>query len=96
MDSSFFSDKFFLDNGMPQGRVISPTLFNIVVNDLIDLNLKCLLSQLTDDTSIHKSNTKTQDILFTDRNITDNTKINFNGDYLDLEKFIKFLDILFD
>jgi len=39
--------------------------------------------------------TKIQVTLFTHRKIPDNTKINFNGEYLALEKVIKFLGMLF-
>jgi len=53
-----FSDKFFLENGIPQGSVISPTLFLIMVNDLESLHLKSIPSQFADDTSIHKSGRK--------------------------------------
>lgn len=50
-----FSDIFVLENGTPQGSCISPTLFNIMVNDMSDCLKNCEMSQLADDGAIWKS-----------------------------------------
>lgn len=41
-----------VSNGTPQGSVISPTLFNVMVNDLHTVLSRCALSQFADDSSI--------------------------------------------
>ena len=44
------SDNYTLDNGTPQGSIISPTLFNIMVNDLFDdVPKEVNTSQFADD-----------------------------------------------
>ncbi|OOZ40505.1 reverse transcriptase domain-containing protein [Solemya elarraichensis gill symbiont] len=50
------SHTYDIQNGTPQGSVISPTLFNVMVNDLPQVVSKCTCSQFADDTSIRKSN----------------------------------------
>ncbi|VDI72395.1 Hypothetical predicted protein [Mytilus galloprovincialis] len=47
-----YSEIFIIQNGTPQGSCISPTLFNIMVNDISN-NLKyCAMSQFADDSAI--------------------------------------------
>jgi len=54
------SNIFSFSNGTPQGSVISPTLFNIMVSDLPQAISKCSISQFADDTSIKKSSRNLQ------------------------------------
>jgi hypothetical protein len=51
------SDKFEQQNGIPQGAVISPTIFTIMVNDLGEecTDLKNHLSQFADDSAIWRT-----------------------------------------
>ena len=51
-----FSTLKEIDNGTPQGSVISPTLFNIAVNDLSKIVSGVSFSQYADDIAIWKSN----------------------------------------
>ena len=60
-----------INNGIPQGSVISPTLFNIAVNDLDKALSGVSLSQYADDIAIWKSNRNVKYI---------NTKIQQNLD----------------
>lgn len=47
------SDIFYIQNGVPQGSVISPTLFNIMIDDLCNqIHDKGQLSQFADDSAI--------------------------------------------
>ena len=47
------SDPMALDNGTPQGSIISPTLFNIMINDLFDhVNSPTQTSKFADDGAI--------------------------------------------
>ncbi len=43
------SDTLYLDNGTPQGSIISPTLFNIMINDLFEDDEVCRTSKFADD-----------------------------------------------
>ncbi|VDI82655.1 Hypothetical predicted protein [Mytilus galloprovincialis] len=46
------SDTLTIQNGTPQGSCISPTLFNIMVNDLPSCINNCSISQFADDSAI--------------------------------------------
>jgi ribonuclease HI/exonuclease III len=46
----------YVENGTPQGSVISPTIFNIAVSDLPTVLSKTKISQFADDIAIWKSN----------------------------------------
>ena len=47
-----YSEIHVVQNGTPQGSCISPTLFNIMVNDLSDCIKSCAISQFADDGAI--------------------------------------------
>ena len=49
------SDTYIVQNGTPPGSCISPTLFNIMVNDLPSCIKNCEMSQFADDGAIWKS-----------------------------------------
>ena len=49
------SDIYIVQNGTPQGSCISPTLFNIMVNDLSSCIQICQMLQFADDGAIWKS-----------------------------------------
>ena len=60
------SDEYSLENGTPQGSVLSPTLFNIMINDLGNTAIKTEidLSQFADDSGIWKNgNPKSQKLI---------------------------------
>ena len=51
------SQKHFLDMGVPQGSVIAPTLFSIMLHDISTLELKgAILSQFADDIALWETN----------------------------------------
>ena len=54
-----FSNLCNIKNGISQGSVISPTLFNIAVNDLAEVTYGINISQYADDIAIWKSNRNT-------------------------------------
>jgi len=47
-----YSQIYVIQNGTPQGSCISPTLFNIMVNDLSESIKYCAISQFADDGAI--------------------------------------------
>lgn len=57
------SQKYTLQNGTPQGSVISPTIFNIMINDLNKDIIKNKLSLYADDIAIWKTGTNLNYIL---------------------------------
>ena len=54
------SDEFVLENGTPQGSVISPILFLIAINDLSPKGVK--ISMFADDTAIWKTGSSVNDV----------------------------------
>lgn len=46
------TDEFQMENGMPQGSVLSPTLFNLYVHD-IPKSKNLTITQFADDTTVH-------------------------------------------
>lgn len=46
------SESRFLDKGMPQGSVLSPLLFNVMLHDLINGGNVCDTSLFADDTTV--------------------------------------------
>ena len=51
------SQEHFLDMGVPQGSVIAPTLFNIMLHDISTLQLDgAILSQFADDIALWETN----------------------------------------
>lgn len=51
------SQEHFLDMGVPQGSVIAPTLFNIMLHDISTLQLNgAILSQFADDIALWETN----------------------------------------
>ena len=54
------STSYTVQNGVPQGSVISPLLFNIAVNDLPDNITGIQISQYADDIALWKSNRNVQ------------------------------------
>ena len=52
-----FSKEHFLDMGVPQGSVIAPTLFSIMLHDITTLDLDgAVLSQFADDIALWETN----------------------------------------
>ena len=50
---SAYSDWLKLEQGVPQGTVLGPLLFNLYVNDMIEiLDKTCTLEQYADDTTL--------------------------------------------
>ena len=58
--NSTLSTSYTVQNGVPQGSVISPLLFNIAVNDLPDNITGIQISQYADDIALWKSNRNVQ------------------------------------
>jgi retron-type reverse transcriptase len=54
--NGYFSKFKYVENGVPQGSVISPTLFNIAVSDLSDKITKTKITQFADDIALWKTN----------------------------------------
>lgn len=44
-----FSNKFDIDFGVPQGSILGPLLFNLIINDLCDYNFKSEICIYADD-----------------------------------------------
>ena len=55
--NSTYSEIYVVQNGTPQGSCISPTLFNIMVNDLSECLKYSAMSQFADDSAIWLSGT---------------------------------------
>lgn len=53
--NGLLSDKLIVENGVPQGSVISPLLFNIAVSDIPDQVSDVKISQYADDIAIWKT-----------------------------------------
>ena len=72
------SQEHFLDMGVPQGSVIAPTLFNIMLHDISTLQLDgAILSQFADDIALWETN-----------------KPKFNKHSKNLERFQEKVDLL--
>lgn len=53
------SNRYFIQNGTPQGSIVSPNLFSIMINDLSNSISKTKLSLFADDIAIWKSSSNT-------------------------------------
>ena len=72
------SQEHFLDMGVPQGSVIAPTLFSIMLHDISTLELKeAILSQFADDIALWETN-----------------RPNFTNHQKNLERFQEKVDLL--
>lgn len=56
------SSRYFINSGVPQGAVLSPTLFNIFFSDM-PIPFRCYLSLFADDTALMCSSQKPEPII---------------------------------
>ena len=74
---NFTSNPYGLDNGIPQGSSLSPTLFLIMINDFPSLSTYTSQSLFADDANIWRSGTNLKQVAF-----------HFQEDLIEIDKWL--------